>query len=350
MKKKPLDSNKNSYKWKIISYLVLFLYTTLFAFSLVRMSLRSQEVPPINYSDKSSINYKVYLKDNDFYTEKYLDMGRTYIASLIDYIDVDFEYIFNIDDLLTMDFDYEVLGKLVIENSKGKVFLEKDYSLSKLNRKTMTASNEIVITDNIKIDYDRYNEIANTFRASYGVETNSYLKFYLSVNKNGKTKLYELKEKTNTDGIIIPLAQRAIEINSNSVNNINHKQIIPKVKVTLNTPYFIIATILFLISSYFLIKIIMYVTRQNNSISKYDKYVNKLLKEYDRLIVEVNTNIDLEDYNVIHVTKFSELLDVRDNLKLPINYKNIVKHEKGIFYIKNDNDVYLFNVDNNIKR
>ncbi len=75
--------------------------------------------------------------------------------------------------------------------------------------------------------------------------------------------------------------------------------------------------------------------------TKYDKFVNNILKEYDRLIVETNTDIDLKKYNIIEIKKFTELLDVRDNLKCPILYYCITKHYKGMFYIKNNNDIYL---------
>ena len=75
--------------------------------------------------------------------------------------------------------------------------------------------------------------------------------------------------------------------------------------------------------------------------SEYDKYVGKILKNYDRLIVESRTNINLKKYNTVNVKSFTELLDVRDNLKLPIIYFNIVKHEKGMFYIKDGNDIYV---------
>ena len=74
--------------------------------------------------------------------------------------------------------------------------------------------------------------------------------------------------------------------------------------------------------------------------SIYDQYVNRLLKEYDRLIVVTKTLIDFRKYNIIKVPEFEELLDVRDNLKVPINYYCYVKHYKGILYIKNEDDIY----------
>ena len=57
--------------------------------------------------------------------------------------------------------------------------------------------------------------------------------------------------------------------------------------------------------------------------------------------METTTGIDYKNSSIIKIDKFNELLDVRDNLKLPIMYYNIVSHQKCYFYIKNDTDVYL---------
>ena len=53
---------------------------------------------------------------------------------------------------------------------------------------------------------------------------------------------------------------------------------------------------------------------------------------------------DLNQFEVIKISKFTELLDVRDNLKLPIMYYVVAKHHKSYFYIKKDNDIYLLTV------
>jgi len=68
----------------------------------------------------------------------------------------------------------------------------------------------------------------------------------------------------------------------------------------------------------------------------------KLLNEYDRLIVETITPPNLNKKNIIKINKFEELLDVRDNLKRPIIYHNLVKHHKAYFYVDSHPDFYLF--------
>ena len=78
--------------------------------------------------------------------------------------------------------------------------------------------------------------------------------------------------------------------------------------------------------------------------SIYDKYVDRILNEYDRLIVENGTGPDLVKNNIIKISRFEELLDVRDNLKLPIMYYVIAKHTKCCFYIKHNRDLYMMTI------
>ena len=42
------------------------------------------------------------------------------------------------------------------------------------------------------------------------------------------------------------------------------------------------------------------------------------------------------------IDSFEELLDVRDNLHLPIMYYDVIKHQKAIFYILHDSNIYIY--------
>ena len=50
----------------------------------------------------------------------------------------------------------------------------------------------------------------------------------------------------------------------------------------------------------------------------------------------------MDDYNVIKVDNFQELVDVRDNTKEPINYCVITEHQKCEFFVINDNNLYFY--------
>ena len=69
-----------------------------------------------------------------------------------------------------------------------------------------------------------------------------------------------------------------------------------------------------------------------------------MLREYDRLIVETETKPSMEGKNIVKILKFQELLDVHDNLKLPIKYYVINEHKECYFYINHNEEIYLLTI------
>ncbi len=337
-----------SFNTRLITFSILFVIVFALCLSFARSTLKKNDFDPVKYYDTENVDYKVYLKENDFYTEEFLPKNKAYIASLIDYIDVNLKYFFTISDLTKMNFDYQVLAELVIENTTGtKRYFEKEYQLGEIKNQFINGNNELAIDESVKINYGEFNELANRFRSNYGVETNSYLRVFLNIDKTTDEELnYSIKEQGRFGSITIPLSERAIEISIDSTNKTTTKQVLPKSSMSISISSLILEIVLFIASAYLLTKIIKYVSMLIVEPTLYDKTVNKILKEYDRLIVEIKTRISFDGLNIIDVTKFTELLDVRDNLKVPINYYNIIKHEKGIFYIKSDNDIYQWTVKN----
>ena len=345
--KRHLNRLHVGYGTRIIIYLLFFLISISVCFCFASKTLEREKLAPINYTEKGMVDYKVYLNENEFYEEEYLEANKAYVASLIKNIDVNFNYSFSIDAITNMDFNYKIIGELVIENNGGtRRYLEKNYTLLEEKKAKLQNNNSIDIKENLQIDYDYYNKLANSFRNTYGVDTNSYLNVYLEVSSKTSDSLNYKINEVNKIPLKIPLSERAIEINFDSNNKNVTKYVVPTGKIVFNLKYLILEIVFFIITSICFIIFTKYLVISFKKVSKYDKYVNKLLKEYDRLIVETETSMDMTKYNIIEVKKFTELLDVRDNLKVPILYFNIIKHEKGIFYIKDNNDIYLLTIKN----
>ena len=91
----------------------LFIFIVLFSVFLYEAFDYNME-HTIKYSEGSKIDYKVYLKDNDFYDKEYLNKNMMYVANLIKNIEIDFNYNFSIDEKSSLDFDYSIVGDLVI--------------------------------------------------------------------------------------------------------------------------------------------------------------------------------------------------------------------------------------------
>ena len=334
------------YNGRLIISIIVFVVSLIVCFFLANKAFKYEEPKVVNYNEKGALNYRVYLKENNFYETNYLDENMIYVANLIDNINLDFNYDFNIEEPTELTFTYQVLADLVISSQNGNSnFLEKTYNLT--TEKTLPLNNQkdLNINENIKIDYDYYNSIANNYKAMYSVDTNSYLRVYVKVNKkNNETDEVVINDSNEMASIMIPLSQRAVEFTLNTQNTDSNNKAVSDSKLIFNSNNFaieLVFAILAIVSLVKIIKLLVLLTERKNS---FDKYVLKLLKEYDRLIVETTTGLDFSKYNRIKVKSFEELLDVRDNLKLPIMYYNVSKHNKCYFYIKHDNDVYMVTI------
>ncbi len=320
-----------------LAFIIAFSFCLLFA----TKSFDYKDPKVVKFNENNSIDYKVKVKPNEFYETEYLDNNMIYVASLIDRVDLNFDYLFTIDENSSLDFDYQIKGDLIIANESGTTkYYEKTYNLTDVSHREMKDGKSYKIIENTEIDYDYYNKVANDFKTSFGLDTTSYLRVYLEVLKKSTDNILKIND-TTTSEIKIPLSERSIEIKFDAQDTVQMKQAIADKEIIFNSKIFIAEVLLFIISSFFISKIIKLLALLSKKKSAYDSFLKKVLKEYDRLIVETTTGIDLNKNSIIKINKFNELLDVRDNLKLPIMYYNVVNHQKCYFYIKNKNDVYL---------
>ena len=295
----------------------------------------------------------MFLKDNIYYEDKYLDKNMSYIANLIDYISVDYNYKFKADTLFDGEYSYKIRADLEILNAENKtLFFTKKYDLIKEKTFTIENQNEYNIVENIKIDYDHYNSLANGFKSSYGVDTESNLIIYLDIYRNiDQNSINNPNINGNeTIKLTIPLSEKAINIKMDSME-INNKNVITSLDdyYLEDIKYLIIGIISLIVSLYLFIKIVKRLSRLSISPTDYDKTLKKILNQYDRLIVTTSSMPNLEKNNIIKLKEFVELLDAKDNLHKPIFFIEVTPHQKAYFFIQDDDKIILFtlkNIDN----
>lgn len=332
-----------SYENRVVRFSLFFVVFFLVGFFIMYKSFTFNQEKYINYAEQTNLDYKVYLKENKFYEDKYLDKGMLYVASLIDKIDIDFLYNFNISEKVDLDFKYNITGVLSITDNDGKnVYLTKDYKLLDDKTFSLRGEQDHTIKENIVIDYGAYNKLANSFKSTYGLDTSSKLTVYLNVDKTSSNQDIKDVEKANNMLIEIPLSQRSVSISMDYKDINRNSSLVKKSSVTVNNTLFVIVgAILILVSFYGLYRLLKLLGLLSPKKSAYDKYIAKMMRQYDRLIVVHYTCPDLSNYNVVKIKEFNELLDMRDNLKVPIMYYNVTDHQKSYFYIINNNDLYL---------
>lgn len=340
--KKKMTRGSFNRKFFLFAFLVI-LFSFLAAFFLKRCFAIVGE-QNITYQENSSLDYKVYLKDNDFYDNEYLDKNMVYVASLIDKIDVDFDYIFRIDKKSNIDFEYDIVGKLVIGDTANKnVFFEKEYVLLENTKDSMTKDGLHEIKKSVSVDYGQYNDLANQFKSKYGVDTDSKLIVYLNIHE--KSKDNDSFANNSNMSLTIPLSLKAINITMDYSEVNKTSKLVRDSEVIISNYLFLVLGSLFgIVFIIVLIRFIRLMLLLRVKKSKYDRYVSRILREYDRLIVETVTEPVVDNKHVVQILKFQELLDVRDNLKLPIKYYVVKNHKECYFYINHEEELYIFRV------
>ena len=103
---KDITTKKKTKNYVFIILIVLLLLGA----TLILSSI--SKIDAIGNSEIGSVDYTVYLKDNDFYTNKYLRKGdseaNNYIASLIDKFDVNFIYNSSYSRFIDYNYEYKI--------------------------------------------------------------------------------------------------------------------------------------------------------------------------------------------------------------------------------------------------
>lgn len=349
VEKKNLKKIKyESFENKLIKQIILMVFTLILSLGMIYYALNNTNKESISYTQNGNVDYKVCLKENNFYSQNCLDKNMSYVSSLIKNVGLTFNYDLNTSEQLNVKTEYEVTAKLVISNAENtsKYFEQKYILQDKTSEGISQINNEYKISKNIDIDYDYYNTIASTFKSQYGVETNSYIEVSFQVFHTNKEN-EDIRVPSPSPVILnIPLSQKSININMTASGvNKQETQNIESSIFTLNNIIClfigIIALIICLISSLKIAKMLTLIKEKKNN---YDKFIEKILREYDRLIVETSTLPKFNNYFLTKVNSFGELIDVRDNLRLPIMYYEVAKHQKCHLYIIDNKNLYLLTV------
>ena len=349
VEKKNLKKIKyESFENKLIKQIILMVFTLILSLGMIYYALNNTNKESISYTQNGNVDYKVCLKENNFYSQNCLDKNMSYVSSLIKNVGLTFNYDLNTSEQLNVKTEYEVTAKLVISNAENtsKYFEQKYILQDKTSEGISQINNEYKISKNIDIDYDYYNTIASTFKSQYGVETNSYIEVSFQVFHTNKENEDIRVPSPNPVILNIPLSQKSININMTASGiNKQETQNIESSIFTLNNIIClfigIIALIVCLISGLKIAKMLSLIKEKKNN---YDKFMEKILREYDRLIVETSTLPKFNNYFVTKVNSFGELIDVRDNLRLPIMYYEVAKHQKCHLYIIDNKNLYLLTV------
>lgn len=327
----------------IINFVGIFVFVLL-AIVLFASSISIKARSNMLYNQTSNLDYKVYLKENNYYSEPYLPKNMQYIASLIDSVDITFNYNFSANQSIDYKYTYYVKADIKVTSSEdeSKVIYSKTDKLTEPETVVKENSSGFNVNQNIKINYSKYNDLVKAFKSSYAIsaDSNLVLSFLVDIEDEKGNKIKQ--EDKDPVKLTIPLSEQMIDISMdyNEVNNSNNVTVYKDFNIS-NKVTLVLSIISFIIALIFVVRQLVFIKKTSTKKTIYDVTLSKILREYDRVIVNSKKIIDLND-DVIDVNSFNELLDVRDNLEKPIIFQELHKGQKSVFIVKTPNETYRY--------
>ena len=333
---------ENRVALKVAGSILSFVLCALFIILSLKININTN----LRYYQTSNLDYKVNLKENNYYSERQLSKNMQYIASLIDNIDVDFNYDFKTSEKIDYTYSYYINAEVKVrDDSTSNVIFSRKEMLLDEKTYSMKESDSFNINRKVKLDYEKYNNMVKNFKSEYALSAKSDLTLTLFVRIMDEEGNEFKKVNTNNQmTMVIPLTEQTVNIKMDYKDVNNSDTFVTHTDLKINNK------VLFGIGLAFgalfvveLLRLFIFLGKLSKKKTPYDKALSKLLREYDRIIVESKKDIIIDsEQDQIEVKSFEELLDARDNLEKPILFKEIHKGQKAMFVVKNNYEVYKY--------
>ena len=294
------------------------LLTALFAITLYRLN----DTLYINYTESGNVDYKVTLKPNDFYKDQVLAGGQAYVASLVEGITADFTYALDTEtENVNYEYSYKIDTQLEIKDKNSDVAIFNPvYENKPLTTATQNSSNRLEIKEQVVIDYATYNELASRFIKTYEL-TNTKSSLIVRLHIKVLSVCDNFEENAQNEYVVslhIPLTDKTVNIEMTSTVPSSESKILACEK-EVNEAFYQKGTIITAGADFLLIvALLLFVFLTRNKDINYSIKVKRLLSAYRSFIQKVTNPFDTSGYQVLAISSFTEMLEIRDTISAPI--------------------------------
>jgi len=321
-----------SFEARLLTMLFLIFILFLGACYFILKTINYGNSESITYNENTDIYYEVCLNNE----QECLDEGLAYDSEIINRIDTSFDYTVEYSKNVESNMSYYITAKTRVfdRNRLDEVLFQEEETLINKNNYT-NIGNKVNINETVEIDYTKYiNKILPYLTQG---DTESYGEIQLSLF------LKDEEDAREVSSLVIPLTGKSFHISKNIISNEN--QIIEVSSNKWNDSNIndaVIASILIvfcLIIVYRCARLVILVTSNR---SFYQKTLQNILSEYDRLIVVARDGYTSnEDKEIIKLDSFDELLKIRDIIQKPIIFSRI-NNIKSDFIVEDNEKLYKY--------
>ncbi len=300
----------------------------------------------VSYKENGNVIYKAYLADNEFYSEEYLNGSHAYVASLVEKMTADFDYTLKMGATdVNYKYSYKIEAQLEVKDKETQMAIYNPvYTL--VSQKTETASGAVLsVKDSVELDYNGYNQIAKNFLAAYGLkDTESTLAVRMYVDVLGESSAFAAEnENRYVIELFVPLVKPTVTPYT-ATTVAEDEQKVLALNNNDTRAYKNIMLALAAADALLLIVLAVFVVRTRDKHLDYAVKVKRLVSAYKSYIQKINNSFDMSGYQVLHVDTFTELLEIRDTLQIPVLMYENEDMTCSQFFVAAENILYLYEI------
>ena len=283
-------------------------------------------------------------EDSGNYYDNLVSETGVYPSLAIERMSLNMNYIFEGDHESTIDYTYNVdasiIGDFPNDGSTSTIWSKK-YVLVNDTTKKLSEVKNFNINEKIDIDYQMYNNLVRTYKETFGLNIDAYLRVRLNVKYNSVLTSDSSRRVNKSDFIEvkIPLNDYISEVKKNY-------QDITKDSISDTTQHKADYTMLYIGVIFIIIAIILYFVASNKKevtkLTKYKKNMARVMREYGDLIVTVTNKPSIKHLQVMGIATIDDLVDVADQNKCHIIRYEILKKSESFLLVINGSYVYVY--------
>ena len=347
-KKRRALYRKNREKWIFTQTIIAIVIAVAILISAI-VAYQLNETYYIGYREGGSIDYNVFLKDNEFFEESHLGKDQSYVASLIDKIIADYSYEIDMDsDDVNYKYSYSIKSRLeIIDDTSSVAIFNPEKELVSVQNKSQSSSNRLRINEIVVINYDEYNDLANKFLDTYSLtSTTSNIVVTMNVDVLSDCNAFSGSSVDSyTSELRIPLTTKTVNVKMTSAVPDDEAKMIACTRGAGFETFKTTAIVLGVIEVLMILFMVAFIYLTRTEDITYTARVKKILSQYKSYIQKINNMFDSAGYQKILVDTFDEMLEIRDTIQAPILMRENEEKTCTKFLIPTDSKLlYVYEV------
>ena len=279
----------------------------------------------IRYSEEGDVKYSVTLKNNEVFGDATLGEDRAYIASLIDKVDMDFRYKLAMEQAAEYTYSYSADAQIVIKQSSTNKLIYKgrltDTTPDLLPKETVSIEEpkqSLSFRKTLSVNYTEYNERAKAIVRALDLKgVNCTLEVTMKIDVKGSVESAD-KQNTYNFALEMPLNVDMVSFKKTSSIPTGESKIIITNEGVARMVFLVLTIIFLVLTVLFALVLLAFIFLTRNTDINYNIQVNKVVSNYKSYIQKIINPFDRTGYQLLVLSDFAELLEIRDTIQSPI--------------------------------